>query len=160
MSHLDVLDYKIAREDYFDVIKEIDTLLPEHKEELAIHKDVPLAPDYEAYARVARAGMLFIYTVRVDGALVGYAAYFVRTHMHYQTAAYAVCDVVLIRKTHRSLGLGTTLFDFIEKDLAEHGVDVVHNGTKVAHPELALLLEGRGWLKTEVHYEKRLRHAR
>ena len=160
MNHLDVISYEVAREDYFDAIEEGRHLLPEHKEELAIHKDIPLDPDYAAYEAVARAGLMALYTVRVEGKMVGYAVYFVRKHMHYQSASYAICDIILIKKGHRNLGLGTALFDFVEKDLAEQGVDVIHNGTKAGHPELAMLLESRKWVKSEIHYEKRLRHAR
>jgi L-amino acid N-acyltransferase YncA len=154
---LDLLpDYKVAREDYFDVIEEGKTILPEHKQELALYDDIPLDPEYEVYESLARKGMLALYTVRVRGEMVGYAVYFIRKHHHYKAFTWAISDIILVRKPYRQFGLGMALFAYIENDLRAQGVDVIHTMTKTAHPELAMLLQSRGHQHAETCFSKRL----
>jgi hypothetical protein len=45
---------------------EIFPLFEKHWEEVAHHKDIPLAPDYEFYLKADEMGMLRAYTVRED----------------------------------------------------------------------------------------------
>lgn len=157
MTTLDLIPaYKVAREDYFDVIEEGKKILPEHKSELSIYQDIPLNPEYEVYESLARKGMMALYTVRVAGEMVGYAVYFVRKHHHYKDYTWAICDIILIRKPYRQFGLGNALFAFIEDDLRKAGVDVIHTMTKTAHPELAMLLQSRGHQHAETSFSKRL----
>jgi predicted acetyltransferase len=154
---LDLLPaYKIAREDYFEVIEEGKNILPEHKAELSIYQDIPLNPDYTVYEALAKSGILALYTVRVAGEMVGYAVYLVRKHAHYKDYTWAVSDIILVRKPYRQFGLGNALFAFIEHDLRAQGVDVIHTMTKTAHPELAMLLQSRGHQLAETSFSKRL----
>lgn len=150
--------YVFARENYRDVVSEIQPILDEHWKELALYDDIPLAPDYAIYDSLALAGILYVYTVRHrDDGLVGYAVYFVRKgHHHYRNHTWAISDVILVRTAHRNVGVGNRLFATIEGDLKANGVDVIHTMTKVAHPELAYLLEARGHIKAEVCYSLRL----
>jgi GNAT superfamily N-acetyltransferase len=154
---LDLLpDYKVAREDYFDVIEEGKLILPEHKAELALYDDIPLDPEYEVYESLSKKGMLSLYTVRVQAEMVGYAVYFVRKSHHYKKFTWSISDIILVRKPYRNFGLGNALFAYIENDLRAQGVDVIHTMTKTAHPELAMLLESRGHTRAEICYSKRL----
>lgn len=153
------MDYVFARERYDTVVSDIQPLLVEHWQELALYQDdIPLDPDYEIYSAMDKAGALALYTVRHghNKRLVGYAIYFLRKHHHYKNHKWAVSDVVLVEKEHRNMGLGNGLFAFVEADLKASGVDVMVTMTKVAHPELAFLLESRGHGKAEVNYSKRL----
>ena len=154
---LDLLPaYRIAREDYFEVIEEGKNILPEHKAELALYDDIPLNPEYEVYETLAKKGLLSLYTVRVAGEMVGYAVYFVRKHHHYRDFTWALSDIILVRKPYRQFGLGNALFAYIENDLRAQGADVIHTMTKTAHPELAMLLQSRGHQHAETCFSKRL----
>ena len=152
------MTYEFARESYATVVEDIKALLPAHWEELALYQDdIVLDPDFEIYEAIDKAGKLALYTVRTeDKRLVGYAIYFIRNHHHYKTAVWAVSDIALVEKAHRSMGLGNGLFDFLEKDLKGCGVDVIHTMTKVGHPELRMLLQSRGHEATEINMSKRL----
>lgn len=150
-------NYRFGRETYAQAVVDIRPLLEEHHAELATYQDVPLDPDYRLYHAADRDGSLAIYTVRTEAnELVGYAIYFVRGHYHYQSTLWAISDIVLVRREHRNLGVGTGLFEFVERDLAERGVRVVYTIAKLAHPELSMLLEAMGHQRNEVIHAKRL----
>jgi GNAT superfamily N-acetyltransferase len=153
------MTYAFARETYDQVIDEIKPLLVEHWRELALYQeDIPLDPDYEIYRAMDHKGALAIYTIRygAERRLVGYAIYFLRNHHHYRGAKWATSDIVLVAQSHRNLGAGNGLFDYVEQDLRNQNVNVIHTMTKLEHPELAFLLESRGHQKVEVNYSKRL----
>lgn len=150
------MPYKFSRESYERAVDDVRPLLREHWQELATYEDVPLDPDFDSYRVVDAAGMLRVYTARLDGALVGYAIFFVRPHHHYRSTLWAISDIILVRREHRNLGLGDGLFGFVERDLAADGVKVMYTMAKLAHPELSFLLESRGHVKNEVIHAKRL----
>ena len=147
---------RFTLEPYASVVDEIRPLLVEHWQELAVYPDIPLDPDYEIYKSLDRMGAMMIYTVRVDDALVGYAVYFTRKHLHYKQHTWAINDIVLIRDGYRNAGIGMKFFDFIEKDLKDRGVDVMHTSTKTMHPELAMLLRARQHNEVELGFSLRL----
>lgn len=148
---------RIVRESYVEAVGDVRPLFREHFEELATYQDVPLDPDFDLYRAGDDAGTLRIYTARtVDGGLVGYAIYWVRGHPHYRSTLWAVSDIILVRKEYRNAGLGNSLFDFVEKSLADEGVEVIYTMAKLAHPELSFLLEARGHARNEIIHAKRL----
>lgn len=155
------MTYDVRRETYDQVVDDIQPLLKEHWRELALHQDsIPLDPDYEVYKTLDRIGSLYIAAARLRGEdrrLVGYAIYFVRSHHHYKGAKWAISDIVLVDREHRSVGLGNQLFDVVETDLRSMGVDVMHTMTKVDHPQLGRLLQARSHVATELSFSKRLR---
>jgi len=149
-------DIHIAIEPYAAAVDEMRPIFVEHWQELALYPDIPLDPDYAVYEALDRLGQMAIYTVRSRGEMVGYAVYFIRKHHHYRGHTWALSDIVLVRNGHRNFGVGTALFDFIEDDLRKRGVDVVHTMTKVASPELAMLLRARGHAEAELCFSLRL----
>lgn len=148
--------YSFARESYAQAADAVRPLLEEHWRELATYSDVPLDPDWGLYQKAYEAGNLRIFTARLNGVLVGYAVYFVRYHHHYASTLWAMSDVILVRKEHRSLGVGNSLFALVEESLREEGVGVIQTTAKLAHPELSVLLEMRGHARNEVTHTRRL----
>ena len=57
--------------DPFAFVKEMEVLFSLHYEELCVTKDFPLIPDYDAYKKLADAGMLRCITVRADDEVIG-----------------------------------------------------------------------------------------
>jgi GNAT superfamily N-acetyltransferase len=151
----DVLTVEI--ETYDQVIEEIKPLLARHWEEIAVYPDIPLDPDFSFYKKGNDAGLLVIYTARMNGRLIGYAIYVVKAgHPHYMGAGWALSDIILVVPEHRNAGVATALYDLIEPDLKARGVAVMHTTAKTAHPMLAFFLESRGHAMIETGHSKRL----
>jgi GNAT superfamily N-acetyltransferase len=159
LARPDYADICVRVETYDEIIDDIKALLPTHWKEIALYQDdIPLDPDYDMYKRVHASGMLVIYAVRraITKELIGYALYFVRPHLHYAKHRWAISDIFWLAPQYRNFGVGTFLFGFIERDLKEHGVAVMHTTLKTAHPEASFVLENLGHTKIELGYSKRL----
>ena len=100
-----------ARELLCEVVQEVQPLLQQHYAELTLHKDVvKLDPQWEQYALLEQLERFVVFTVRDDGALVGYAAFFVMKHLHYAGLVHAQNDVLFLARPHRR---GTTALRFL-----------------------------------------------
>jgi len=148
---------KFAIEPFARALPEMQPLFERHWREIATYPDVPLNPDYEFYHAAAAAGLLVVYTARLDGRLVGYAVFIVRKgHLHYRDHGWALNDIIWVDPTVRGQRLGDGLMDFAEGSLRDAGFSFVHMRTKIKHPHLARLLEERGYALIEYGHEKRL----
>lgn len=145
------------RESYGAVIDEIKPLLERHWLEIARNRDViEFAPDYGRYEMMDLAGACMIATVRVEGALAGYAIYFMTPHLHYRNNMWAISDIIWLAPEYRRGRLGVQLIEFAERTLRELGVSVMHTTGKVANPVLAAVLEHLGHIHIEFAYAKLL----
>lgn len=150
-------DIRFARERFADVIEEGKPLLMQHWAEIAVHKDIPLDPEWSFYQAMDDAGALKIFTARKDGVLIGYAVFVVRPrHAHY-AISWAVNDIVWIHPDHRNMGVGSAFAAYWDAALRDLGVTVVSIDTKVAHPALMYLLKDCGYATVVCGMEKRLR---
>lgn len=150
-------EIEIKRERYADFIDDVKALLPSHWKELALYQDdIPLAPDYDFYRRADFSGMLVFMAMRTkqERLLVGYAVYFIKAHHHYIGHRWAVSDIFWLHPDYRNLGFGRALFEAVEVQLKELGVDVVHCTLKTAQPAAGFVLEKLGFSKVEVGYSK------
>lgn len=145
-----------AIETYDQIIGEIKPMLPEHWLELAVHKDIPLDPDYEFYAKASAAGLLTFMTVRKEGALIGYAIWVVKAHAHYKAHTWALNDIVWLHPDHRGMSTGRALVAFWEAEFRARGVAVIHVDTKISTPQLLYLLRSCDYDTTGMAMEKRL----
>ena len=137
--------------------RDADPLLYDHWQELSSYPDVPLDPDWSWYDQMEAKQGLVIYTARLDGDLVGYALFVGRNpHPHYKSAFWAMNDIIRISPDHRRKGIGRGLLDYAEADLKRRGVNFIQIRTKQKHPELAMMLEARGYEPDEVNYSRRL----
>lgn len=144
-------------ERYRDVIGEGQPMLMAHWAELAVHKDIPLDPEYSFYEKMDDIGALKIFTVRSGRELVGYSIFVVRPrHAHYNIG-WAMNDIVWLHPDHRNEGVGAAFVAFWDRELSVLGVTLVHINAKVSHPALAFLLSKCGYRVIEAGYEKRLR---
>jgi GNAT superfamily N-acetyltransferase len=137
--------------------RDADHLLHGHWQELSSYPDVLPEPDWSWYDRMEADGGLVIYTARIDGELVGYMSFIgMKPHPHYKSIRWAFNDILRISPDHRRRGIGRGLFDYAEADLKRRGVDYAQIRTKTGHPELARMLEARGYTADEVDYLRRL----
>jgi GNAT superfamily N-acetyltransferase len=136
---------------------DIQPLLKQLYKEVAVNQDIELDPDWGFYRRACSSGLLSVYTARVDRKLVGYVFYFVlKKHHHYSQTSWAVTDIIDVAPEYRRHGIANGLLAFAETDLKKRGVVVIQTNAKTEHPELAMLLESRGYRHTEDGYSKRM----
>lgn len=117
----------------------VDVLLVRHWREIAYYQDIPLEVDYPAYEAAEALGKLRIFTVRIDGELVGYSCYFVNSNPHYKSSVQAVQDVLFLAPEYRKAAIGRTLIAYADHMLAAEGCQVTYQHSKVALPIDALL---------------------
>jgi GNAT superfamily N-acetyltransferase len=139
--------------DLFAFIEELKELFPLHYEELCVTKDFPLAPDYDAYKRLANAGMLRCITVRADEELIGYIIFVVQPHLHYMTCKTAFEDIYYIHPDFRKGRVGIRLFKYAEEVLRSIGVNRVIMHTKI-HMDNSKLFEYLGYKWTDKLFTK------
>lgn len=147
----------LALEAWEDVQPEIAELCKLHWEEIALDKDIPLAPDWDTYQALAGAGSLRAFTVRdKDGALVGYAIFIINRALHYRDSVQAIQDVIFLHPDHRRGRAGMHLIAMSEDHLRAEGVQVLSHHVKQAHPALGRVLERMGYGVSDILYKKRL----
>jgi len=139
--------------DPFAFVEELKELFPLHYEELCVTKDFPLAPDYDAYKRLADAGMLRCITVRADEELIGYIIFVVQPHLHYMTCKTAFEDIYYIRPDFRKGRVGIRLFKYAEEVLKGIGVNRIIMHTKI-HMDNSKLFEYLGYKWTDKLFTK------
>jgi GNAT superfamily N-acetyltransferase len=139
--------------DPFAFVEELKELFPLHYEELCVTKDFPLVPDYDAYKRLADAGMLRCITVRADEELIGYIIFIVQPHLHYMTCKTAFEDIYYVRPDFRKGRVGIRLFKYAEEVLRSIGVNRVIMHTKI-HMDNSKLFEYLGYKWTDKLFTK------
>lgn len=120
------MNIKFDTESLFDILPEMEKLLVQHYEELTLNKGrVKLKPVWTKYKDLEQAGKFFLFTARLDGELVGYSAFIIDTHLHYEDIKVAANDVLFLRKDMR-LGLaGLKLLKYSENRVKELGADKI-----------------------------------
>lgn len=112
----------------------------------------------DRYLAVDKAGGLRIFTVRHNGALIGYATLFVFFGMH-AAAKAAISDALYILPEFRRPGVSMRLVRFAERSLRAEVVDVIHMSVNDRFPGFGRLLEHMGYHPISRTLTKVLRHA-
>lgn len=138
------------REHLCSVALDVDALLEMHYQELTLNKDkIRLKPIWQRYQALEDAGAFVVFTARQDNQLIGYSAFFVNAHLHYEDTISAVNDVLFLHPDHRKGLTGVKLIRFSERQLQDMGAHKVtwhakHNTTLIP------LLEAMGYKNEEV----------
>lgn len=143
-------------ERFFDVLPEMQPMLPRHWEELALDKEsVPLDPNWQRYRELDATGSLSMVTVRENGALRGYAIMFVTPGLHYRTCLEARMDIFWLAPEVRGRMGSVRLFRAVEKEMRRRGVRRVYLGSKL-HKDVGRLYTALGYHPVECWYSKML----
>ena len=101
-------------------------LFREHYDEVARNKRVMvLKPDWLRYKALEQMDSLLMLAAWKDSMLVGYAASFIVTHLHYSDMLYVQNDVLFVAREHRNSRLGMRLIRETERIAADRGADLV-----------------------------------
>jgi GNAT superfamily N-acetyltransferase len=114
---------KFGVERYYQVSEDIKELIKLHYEEIAVNKDViPLDPDWDRYKALDDSGLIMTVTARDEGKLIGYAIFFVTSHLHYKSTVYANNDLLYLHPDYRKGLVGVRLITISEGFLKQRGV--------------------------------------
>jgi dsRNA-specific ribonuclease len=120
-----------AIENLAKVRREIEPLLKQHYDEIALNKDIiKMNPDWEGYARLDAVNALRIYTARRNEKLLGYFVVIVSKSLH---------DVIFLTKPARKGLTGVKLIKYAIESLAAEGITKLHINTKAHQPFDAIL---------------------
>ena len=145
---------KFAIENLAKVRREIEPLLMEHWNEIALNKDIiKLNPDWREYARLDELNALRIYTARKDGELMGYFVIMVSRSLHYKDHLFANNDIVFLTKPARKGLTGLKLVKFAMESLKAEGVTKLHINTKT-HQPFDPIMERLGFEEIETVFSK------
>lgn len=143
-----------AIENLAKVRREIEPLLMEHWNEIALNKDIiKLNPDWREYARLDELNALRIYTARKDGELMGYFVIMVSRSLHYKDHLFANNDIVFLTKPARKGLTGLKLVKFAIESLKAEGVTKLHINTKT-HQPFDPIMERLGFEEIETVFSK------
>ncbi len=144
-----------AIEGYTAVEPELRELYPQHYNELATDKDIPLAPNYAGYRTLDANGCVFLVTLRDAGRLAGYFLGFLFPELHYQSCLACTGDIFYVRPEYRRGTAGLQMFRFAKRELKARGIQRWHVTTKL-HQDCGALLRRVGFSPVEMHYSMRL----
>jgi len=148
---------KLAIENLANVRREIEPLLEQHYQEIALNKDIiKLNPNWRAYAELDRINALRIYTARKNGILHGYFVVVVSQSLHYSDHLFANNDVIFLNKEARKGLTGMKLLKFGMDCLKAEGVTKLHVNTKL-HQPFDPIMKRLGFEEIEKVYSKVLR---
>lgn len=137
-----------------ELLEEVKPLLEKHWDEISHFKDIPLDPDYDLYLKMQQLKMIHCYSMRQpNGALSGYAVYFVRPNMHYKQCLTATEDIIFVDPEKR--GYGMFFISWCDEQLKKLGVQVVTHHIKVAFDWSRSLMR-KGYEFTDKQLCKRL----
>ena len=137
-------------ENWFDALIDVERHWPAHWEEVALDRErIKLAPNYEEYAAIARAGLLHLTTARHDNELVGYVVAVIKPHLHYRDDLYGYWDLYYLAPAHRRWTNGAAMFREAVRAMNEKGVVKHIAGTKRSK-DMSAMFKRLGWRETEV----------
>jgi GNAT superfamily N-acetyltransferase len=132
------------------VVPDVDSLLSMHYEELTLNKDkIKLQPVWSRYAALEQAGAFVCFTARDDEKLIGYSAFFVNAHLHYEQTIVASNDVLFLHPDYRQGMTGIKLIKFSESQLKSMNVNKITWHAK-HNTALIPILERLGYKNEEV----------
>lgn len=155
-SQTDELSLSFQEENGFEQDEKFYALTERHWKEVAIDQDrYPLDIHWDLFASLDKKGKLAMYTVRVEGRLVGYAVWALAQRAHYKTSTLAECDAFWLDPGMRGHQIGTRLMQYSEAQLRARDVDVIVNRSKLhGHLDLDPFFRALGYEPIERVYRK------
>lgn len=137
-------------------LPELIQVLPEHYEELALHKDrVPLDPQFDIYIAREQMGGLIYVTLRDAEKLAGYYIGFIGPELHYKQTIENHQDIFYVIPEYRGMGGADILFRRVEEESRRRGVKRWYGNCKVHHEKHATILFMKmGFEKSGVQFVK------
>ena len=148
-----IVSYTYARIPIGTATYELQALAEREYEEVG-QKDLErLNVDWARYCELDSAGKLATFIAKRDGVIVGYAAFIVQTHIHYQDALVAANSAVYVLPEVRAGRVVLKLLRFAEMGLKAQGVQKIYYHVK-REKDFGRLLDLMGYQDVERMYAK------
>lgn len=126
-------EFIFAVERIEDIADEIKPLHRAHWDETETHSHgLPFNPDYETFVRYERAGRYVLFTLRIEGKLLGNCAMYLNKSTHTQTLI-ATEDTLFLLPEARKGRMAFKFVDYIESALRQIGVREITISVKVVN---------------------------
>jgi GNAT superfamily N-acetyltransferase len=117
---------KFDVEKVLETKKELEVLLDKHYEELTLNKDVvKLKPIWSLYKELEDKNQFVLFTARDNNELIGYSAFFLKSHIHYEDLIVASNDVLFLKSEYRLGTTGIKLLKYSEQKVKELGANKI-----------------------------------
>lgn len=117
---------KFNVEKVLDAKTELEVLLDKHYEELTLNKEVvKLKPMWSSYKDLEDKKQFYLFTARDDGVLIGYSAFFLKPHIHYEDLIVATNDVLYLKNEYRLGVTGIKFLKYSEQKVKELGANKI-----------------------------------
>jgi hypothetical protein len=147
---------KYQQEFLSSVKGQVASLLEEDYSEIEHDKDRrKLKPNWNLYERLEGLGLLYIFTARSEGVLVGYFTVLVHEDLHDSDNVCATQDVLFLSKPYRKGLSGLKLVRFGERCLKQDGYSHLTITTTMKNPVYSLM-KRLGYTKVEEKFERKL----
>lgn len=140
------------RERIVDFWDEAYPLALKNVEETGALGPIEFNPDKERYEKLEEAGLLFCFTARLSGKLIGYAFFYIHQHSMYN-GSWALQDVLYFAKEHRGFASAKFLL-WQEQELKSLGADYSLRQVNRA-ADYSRTLERMGYENLETTFIKR-----
>lgn len=146
---------KYAQEEFTtEFIDEVSSLISMHWEEVQ-YESIEFDPDWDKYLALEEAGVLRLYTARIDGELKGYYTTVVDTFIHAKDVVLSYQDSIYVEPETRIIGGGAGLIDYAEKQMKKDCIDIIFMAVKEKR-DFSRTLVDRGYILHEKIYIKNL----
>lgn len=143
-----------ALEPFAQVLEEAADLIIANFEDMRLADSQAIHLDNRRYTQLDAQGAIRVYTVRIDGRIVGYRSFVLLTHQH-TGEKVAKCDTFYVEPEHRARA-AVGLQSFSDRKLREEGVVWVHQAHNPEKHDLSRFLTARHYRAIETTYARKL----
>jgi hypothetical protein len=118
-------------------------------------KEYPLDVDWDSYSRMEESSLLYVFTARDEGLLVGYIWFVVHPALHMKGCLTAYEDVHYLSPSHRKGWNAIKMFKYAEGVMKNLGASRIVSGVKVGRG-MECLFTHLGYTSTEQLFVKGL----
>lgn len=145
----------IQVEQFKDLWAELLPLAEAHYAEVTEFKDVTFDCKRETYEQLDKINALRMYTLRLDGRLIGYSSMILCEQVHTGQLSAREDAIYVIPECR---GSGYRLIRYVDEALRNEGVRIIYRTTKERHDH-GRLLSHLGYTLLDLTYAKDLNHA-
>jgi len=137
-----------------ELISEMSLLLIDHWNEANDDMD-EIDVDWPMYQSLQKQGSYYLFTIRAESELIGYAGYMIIPSLQCRKRLQAVGDMIYVKPEYRGKMLAIKLMKFAENKMKEVGANAISQSIK-AHHDFSAMMRRLGYKLEEYYFTKRI----